>query len=397
MKSAPSPKATPPQSLKHTRRDFLTTTSLLAGSILAFGFPFFPGRADSAFAAQSRKDRQREGVVSYVLELDGALVGPLHSLEGGVVSGEIISYQDGNDLILRKRLGRLKYEDIVLTCGANLSQPFYQWIVRTLSGENTRKNGAIVAINENGQITDRREFQNALIKEVQFPALDAASREPAYFTVTMSPEQIRYRSISGQTSPSPQAPHAGLHASNFRLQIQGLEQACAFVKHIDSLVISQEIINYRDGRSAETSRIRGGRLQIGNLVIRLPQHQAEPFSAWFSEFVLQGQAVGNRKQGTLEFLSSDGHSVLVTVALSNLGIFRMAPINVGRSSQVQVEMFCETMQLTQFPGGGAATGHSQPAAHSTAPKVLTPGKKPRLPRRRKNFRLVVYKSRDTET
>lgn len=338
---------------QHSRREFLTKTALFAGGILSFGWP--TGRSNSGFAAQSRQTLQRGGsTVRYLLELNGAIVGPLNTMESGFVSGEIITYQDGDDLFMRKRLGRLKYEDIVLTCGANLSLPFYQWLAGTLDGLNPRKNGAIVAVNPNGQIIDRREFQNTLVKEVQFPALDGASHEPAYFKVTLTPERIRYQlPNSRQDVPSPQANQAPLRTSKFRLGIQGLEQACAFVRRIEPLVVKQEIINYQDGRDARQSSVAGGRLEVGNLVITLPQHQAGPFTEWFSSFVLQGQNSENTKQGLLEFLAPDAQTVLAAVTLHNLGIFRMGPVTRGGAYQVQVEMYCERVQLTQFPGSGA--------------------------------------------
>jgi len=359
-----------------TRRELLTKTSLFAGGILAFGLPFLTGRSGSVFAAQTRQVIQSGGTVGYMLELDGALAGPLNSMEGGVVSGEIITYQDGNDLFLRKRLGKLKYEDIVLTCGTNLSLPFYQWLAGSLSGQGPRKNGAIVAVNQIGQIIDRREFQNVLVKEVVFPGLDAMSHDPAYLKVTLTPERIRYQSSSSrQTAPPSQANQSPWNTSKFRLLIQGLEQACTFIQRIEPLVVKQEIINYMDGGSSGVSRVRAGRVEVGNLVITLPQHQAEPFTEWFSSFVLQRQSFGNAKQGVLEFLSLNAQTVVAAVTLNHLGIFRMVPVTVGGSHQVQVEMYCESIQLTKFPGGSfKSLPKHKPPSRRRAPKRLRKGK-----------------------
>ena len=370
---------------QHTRRDFLTKTSLFAGGVLAFGLPFFTERSSSVFAAESHQTVQQGGAVRYMLELDGAMIGPLNTMESGFVSGEIITYQDGNDLFLRKRLGRLKYEDIVLTCGVNMSGPFYQWIAATLNRQNPRKNGAIVFANQNGQIIERRELHNALIKEVVFPGLDSTTNEPAFFQVTVTPERIGYQSASGQAGAPPQADQNGFSTGRFRLQIQGLEQACAFVQRIEPFVVNQDIISYRDGGSAGESRIRSGRLQVGNLVITLPYHQAGPFTAWFSAFVLQGQLAGNTKHGVLEWLSSDGQTVLASVALNNLGIFRMAPVTIDGAPHVQIEMYCETAQLTQFPGGESGQPSKQKVPPPPPTSVIRPQRKmitPRLPQTR---------------
>ncbi|MDH5426566.1 MAG: phage tail protein [Nitrospirota bacterium] len=337
-------------STAQSRREFLTKTAIFTGGILACGWPFLTERSHSVYAAQSARVIQTESTIRYVLELDGATVGPLQSLESGFVSGEIISYQDGNSTVLSKRLGRLKYEDIVLTFGANMSGPFFQWIAKTLNRQNPRKNGAIAFVNQNGQIIERRELQNALIKEVVFPGLDVTTNEPTYWQMTVTPERIGYQPASGQAVAPPPANQSGFHTGRFRLQIQGLEQACAFVQRIEPFVVKQEIISYRDGGSAGESRVRGGRLQVGNVVITIPYHQAGPFTAWFSAFVLQGQLAGNTKHGVLEWLSSDGQTVLATLALNNLGIFRMAPVTREGTPHVQIEMYCETAQLTQFPG-----------------------------------------------
>ena len=355
-----------------SRRDFFTKTSILAGGFLAFGWPFLTRRSGSAFAAQPRQVVQSGGAVRYRLELDRAIVGPLQTTEGGVVSGEIITYQDGNSPILKKRLGRLKYEDIVFTCGANFAAPFFQWLGETLSQQGRRKNGAIVAVNQIGQIIDRREFQNALVKEVVFPGLDVASNEPGYFKVTVTPERIRYQSSSsGQTVPPSPTNQGVLSSSKFRLLIEGLEQACTFVRRIEPLVVKQEIIHYVDGGSAGESRISAGRPDVGNLVITLPQHQAGPFTTWFSSFVLQGQMAGNVRQGVLEFLAPNGRTVLAGVGLGNLGIFRMIPVTVGGPPQVQVEMYCETIQLMQYPGGGGG-GSRQRAPRSRRKSLRKP-------------------------
>jgi len=387
----PTQTATTRHRARQSRREFLTKSAILTGGIVAFGLPILNNRTGSAFAAPSRQATPSGGTLQYLLELDGAIVGPLQSMESGFISGEILTYQDGNSPVWRKRLGQVKYEDIVLTCGANMAGPFYQWIADTLGLQGPRKNGAIVAVNQNGQIIDRRELQNVLVKEVVFPALDAASNEPAYLKVILTPERIRYLSASGQASPPTPADQTGFSTSRFRLQIQGLEQACTFVYRIEPMVASQEIISYRDGGSGGESRVRAGRLQTGNVVITLPQHQAGPFTSWFSTFVIQGQGVGNTKQGVLEFLAPNSQTVVAAVALGNLGIFRMAPVTIDGASHVQIEMFCETMQLTQFPGSGSS-GASQKVA-PTLQKAPPPQPKSRILPRTKTLTPRLPQSR----
>ena len=55
--------------------------------------------------------------------------------------------------------------------------------------------------------------------------------------------------------------------------------------------------------------------------------------------------------------------------------FRMVPVTVGGSHQVQVEMYCESIQLTKFPGGSfKSLPKLKPPSRRRAPKRLRKGK-----------------------
>jgi hypothetical protein len=49
------------------------------------------------------------------------------------------------------------------------------------------------------RVRQRREFTNALITEVGFPALDAASKDAAHLTVRIKPEFSRLKRGAGET------------------------------------------------------------------------------------------------------------------------------------------------------------------------------------------------------
>jgi phage tail-like protein len=343
------------QTTQHSRREFLTRTALLTGGILTFGWPFINKLSGLALAEQSQQDMNSGERVRFLLELNGSIAGPLHTIRGGGVSREVLTYKTPD--FIRKKLGNLKYEDIVLTCGTNLSFPFYQWLADTINTPLSRKNGAIVVVNPTGQIIERREFHGALVKEIAFPACDTTSHDLDYLKLTLAMERITSQvSNSRRSIPPLQAHHSGWSPSEFRLRIQGLEQACSSIQRIEPLVLKQDIVTHKiiDKNGHSSSSLVPGRKNTGNLIITLPYPSAGPFAEWFSSFVLQGQGDGNRKQGVLEFLTPNSQSVFTAIALDNLGIFRMAPVIASGTSQVKIEMFCETVQLTQFPGGGSS-------------------------------------------
>lgn len=358
-----------------TRREFLTKTSIFAGGLLACGLPFLTSRTSPASAMQ-----QHGGAYSgsrYFLELDGNLAGPLISMESGFVSGQVATQMLGPGPVIKKHLATLLHEEIVFQFGLGMSPALYNWISISISGGLSPKNGAIITTDVNQQIINRVEFRDALITEVAFPALDASSHEPGYLTVKIKPEQSVYQGSSGGQipPPPPTSQHAWL-ASNFRLEIGDLPSS--LTQQIEPLVIKRNLVSGQTG-----SRQRGGPVaqpwEIPNLVITLPESQVGPFFQWYQDFVIEGRnSDTDERQGQLTLLNPHLQEELGTINFGNLGIFRLAPVpqTIANSSPlVKVAMYCETMQLTDFPGGGiGASQQSAPRSRRKVPRKPAPGK-----------------------
>ncbi len=366
-----------------SRREFLTKGALLAGGIMIFGLPFLTGKTRFAHAALSQDRASQAG--RFALVLDGQIVGFLKSVESGFVSGSVVTQQLGAESLLKKALGSITYEDITIQCGSDMAPGFYQWIQASMDVQgNPYKNGTILRTNINSQVVEEKVFQNAIITEVAFPALDLESNEPDFFSVTFKPQQTIFQSGSGsQISYSAQSPQgAGQWAPYFfRLNIRGLEEACASITRIEPLVWKRQLIQTHGGGAPMP-----GRPETPNLVITLPASQADPFSQWFYNFVLQGNASDSQeKPGLLELLGPDQQQVLFTISFGNLGIFRMSPVMDanGTSSLVKVEMYCETMQFAQGQMGGSSSAQQQSAPPPSPPPRRRPSSsKRRRPRRK---------------
>ena len=128
--------------------------------------------------------------VRYGLELHDASMGFVHSFEGGDATADVAVEPPGADGIARKHLGNVRYEEIVLTCGANMSQPFYDLVAaalketsRTHFGPSFSPNGAVVAYD--AAEVWRLHFFHAFVSEVGFPALDASSKDAATLCVKL--------------------------------------------------------------------------------------------------------------------------------------------------------------------------------------------------------------------
>jgi len=159
-------------------------------------------------------------------------------MSGGDATADVITEKLGPDRVAHKHFAGVKYEDIVVTCGADMSKSFYDWIAAALNLNSaySPKDGATVIADSSGRVTARLEFMHALIHEITFPALDASSTTPGVFQVKLTPEYTRTDNKSSAIVKSSVSPETNWLVRNFRLQINGLD--CTSVDSIDALTIS---------------------------------------------------------------------------------------------------------------------------------------------------------------
>jgi len=167
----------------------------------------------------------------YGLELDGAGAGWVQSATGGNATSDVIEEKVGTDHVVKKHLAGVKYEDIVIDCGAGMSKSFYSWISDTFDFKFARKDGSLVTTDYNFNEVSRLNFFHALIREIAFPKLDASSKDAAKLTVKFAPEYTRFATGSGK-APSLQKHDSSVQKkwlpSNFRLTIDGVD--CKYVQ-----------------------------------------------------------------------------------------------------------------------------------------------------------------------
>src|SRR5512144_66177 len=111
------------------------------------------------------------------LEIDGSDAGPLRSVEGGDPYGEVVPV-DLRGGVTGKRIAAVDFSDIVIERGLSPGGPLGDWIRATLTQPFVRHGGAIVEYDRDFKEASRLRFQGAIIREIEFPALDAAGREP---------------------------------------------------------------------------------------------------------------------------------------------------------------------------------------------------------------------------
>jgi phage tail-like protein len=293
----------------------------------------------------------------FAMDLGGSFAGWISSIEGGHATSDVVVEKLGGDMLQHKHLAGVKYEDISVNCGTSMSKAFYSWIQASLDHKTVRNDGAIITADYESKEIGRLNFFKALITEVGFPALDAASKDAAKMTIKFAPEYTRQITKTGGAVQAPvgKGEQKKWHPSNFRLKIDGLDQACPKVNKIEALTIKQKVIENPIGEFRDYEK-EPASIEYPNLVITCAESHADQLFAWHEDFVIKGNnGQDKEKGGTLEFLTPDLATVLFTLTFSGLGIFKLTPEKVEAGSEnirrVKAELYCE--QITFKEGSGA--------------------------------------------
>jgi hypothetical protein len=318
----------------HTTRKWFRTLLLTA---LMAALPVIASAADVRTYASG----------GFFLELDGVMVGPLISSEGGMPTADVVNEKLGADHVMRKHIAGLKYGDITVTFSGGMTKPLYQWIHDTLTGKFIRKNGAIIFTDLNQTEVKRLSFTNALITEIGFPILDASSKDLARFTVKISPEYTRPEKGKGGKVAFGIDKQKHISPANFRLSIPGLDTSK--VNKVEALVAKLKVVENSVGETRDYLK-EPAHLEIPNLVIEMSESNAQSTVDWFNDFLVKGNNGQDREKfATLEILDPTMKTALMTINLNNLGIFKLEPLKTEANKdailRIRASMYCETMQF----------------------------------------------------
>ena len=106
----------------------------------------------------NRRTHDHIGAYNFKVEIDGVTQGAFKGVDGLDSETEIVEYQDGDDLILRKRPGQTRYSNIVLKRGFVNSDELWQWRKSVMEGRVERKSGSIIVCDDTGTEIMRYNF-----------------------------------------------------------------------------------------------------------------------------------------------------------------------------------------------------------------------------------------------
>jgi hypothetical protein len=291
----------------------------------------------------------------FALKLDDINCGLIQKFEGGDIEGVVVTEPDPQSGLPKKHISTVKYEDFTVQMGLSPAEPVRKWIESSLQMNFLRKSGELQAADFKRDIRQVREFRDALLTEIGFPALDGAAKDPAYMTLKFAPELTRNKKGSGQVeNPVALKKQKQFLPSNFRLTIDGLDKACAKVSKVDALVVKQTFTDTDPDPKSTVTFKEPGKIDFPNLKVTVAEEFARPFFDWHEDFVVNGNNDDkHERRGQLEYLAEDRQTVLLTLTFNNIGIFKgtgeASENNSDKIRRVTFEMYLENV-VAKFGG-----------------------------------------------
>ena len=94
----------------------------------------------------------------FKVEIEGVTVGAFTSFEGIDSETEVVIFNDGDDMLLRKRPGRTTFENLVLKRGYINTDEIWNWYKNVIDGKVERKSGSIISLADDGSEIMRYNF-----------------------------------------------------------------------------------------------------------------------------------------------------------------------------------------------------------------------------------------------
>jgi hypothetical protein len=242
----------------------------------------------------------------------------------------------------------MTHEPFTIEIGMGMAKGFYEWIQASFDKGSVQKSGEVVAADFDYRAQSARVFQNALITEVTIPALDGGSKEPAYMTVKIDPERIRYEQRNGEQLNSKIGGKTKLwQTSNFRVDLGSLP--CDNISKVDSFTWKQSIIKDAVGAFREATK-HPSKVEVPNLKFTISMADLAPWQDWHQSFLIDGKcSETDHLTGAITFLGPDTKEELGTIELFGVGISALTAAaqeaNKDDVARFEVSLYVEEMKF----------------------------------------------------
>lgn len=134
------------------------------------------------------------GNFNFLVEIDGIVRAAFHEVSGLDSSIDVIEHREGNDLVMRKYPGQVKYSNITLRWGLADDTDLYQWHMQWATGDPAakRKTGSVVLYDRQGKTEQARwNFVNAWPCHYTAAGLNAEGNDIQIETMELAHEGVQ--------------------------------------------------------------------------------------------------------------------------------------------------------------------------------------------------------------
>ena len=305
----------------------LAPVALLLSLLSLFALAASPSRAvqDGAREGVQPGGKVRSDAVRAYHELGQSLI-ELHTVDGGNMVGLVRTQGEA------KSIAGATCEPFVLTAPA---ESLDAMLPKLLSDENLT--GAVMYFDANGKIVRRHEFRDARLTEITLDTLDAASKDPLRFTMTLAPARATVlldKQIESKAQP-PAPPSRRILASQFRVAIDGV--ASSRVATVAGISLKRS--DAPSGQLRTASRT----IDVANVSLEVSIAEREGFAEWHRSTVIEGRA--QPKSMRIELLEPSMRNILVALEAPSTGILALRDNAPGQAERFEAELFVDGWRI----------------------------------------------------
>ncbi len=275
----------------------------------------------------------------------------LKTVDGGFVNAALVDESIGSAIHRVKHTSVASIEPFSVEFGIAGAGSVLSWIQASWRRDFSRRSGHILHANFDLDQTYFHQFYDALIMETTFPALDGASKDAAYIKLKFQPERVDTQnkdtsdSINDKHIPKSQKMWL---CSGFRLAIDGVDDSQNANK-IESFTIKQGVKAFYTGKD-RFPQIEPTKIEFPHIVGTIAEAAGDGMQKWYEQCVANGMAdTQSIKQGALEFLAPDKHTVLFRITLRDCGLlsYKLQPstANSDQIKRAKFEIYVGAMDL----------------------------------------------------
>jgi len=132
----------------------------------------------------------------FLIELDDITVGSFRTMSGLSSKQDVIEYKMGGDRSVRRKPGRVTFNNITLERGFSEDTSLAEWRQNVIDGKDDRRTGAIVFLNADGSEALRYNFFRAWPVGWEGPGLNATGNETAIEKLELAVEWLEVEASS---------------------------------------------------------------------------------------------------------------------------------------------------------------------------------------------------------